>query len=203
MKFLPSSLIVVIAILLTTSCPNPANTIQQQVADPSLSPPTGTYTTIQSVAISTTTARSGDPLHNRWKHPNGWHLGRYTQPRLVCGRMKQSAVAYQSGWTESEVATAAYTISGIGPAIYAATANGLSVSTNGGANWTNYLPNNRAGNNVMYGVYVVGIDNLLSFKCWIGRFYGCGSHMDKLWKSSRISSKRCLCRWINRNMPGK
>ena len=43
-----------------------------------------------------------------------------------------------------------------GSTIYAATSVGVSVSTNGGTNWTNYTTANGLGDNYVYGVFAIG-----------------------------------------------
>ena len=135
MKFLLSSLIIGIISLSLTSCPtdtsspnstaantappntssastSPANTSPQQVAALTFSPAAGTYTSIQTVTISTTTSGASIRYTTDGSTPTETVGTAYSAPFRVATTETIMAIAYEAGWTDSTVATAAYTISG-------------------------------------------------------------------------------------------
>src|SRR5262249_35773967 len=85
---------------------------QQQVATPTFSVAAGTYSTAQTVAISTTT--SGDTIRytTDGSTPSSNAGIVYSSPITVSNSMTIKAIAYESGWTTSAVGSAAYTITG-------------------------------------------------------------------------------------------
>ena len=134
-KFLLSSLIIGIISLSLTSCPtdtsspntaaantappntssantSPANTSSQQVAALTFSPAAGTYTSIQAVTISTTTSGASIRYTTDGSTPTETVGTAYSAPIRVATTETIKAIAYEAGWTDSTVATAAYTISG-------------------------------------------------------------------------------------------
>ncbi len=85
---------------------------QQQVANPTFSPPGGTFTGPFSVTISTSTAGSSIRYTTNGTAPTPTTGTLYTGPVTVSASTTFQAIAYQTGFTASDVVTASYTISG-------------------------------------------------------------------------------------------
>ncbi len=94
-------------IALIVGCPNPP---LPQVADPTFSPPEGTYSSPQSVAIMTTMAGAGIRYTIDGSTPTSTVGSLYSSPIDVSMSTTIKAVAYASGYTESEVVSASYEI---------------------------------------------------------------------------------------------
>jgi biotin transporter BioY len=89
-----------------------AYTITGTVATPTFSVAGGTYTTAQTVAISSTTPGSSIRYTIDGSTPSSTVGTLYTSPIPVSSSMTVKAVGYNSGWTNSTVSSAAYTITG-------------------------------------------------------------------------------------------
>ena len=132
---------------------------QNQVSTPQFSPGAGTYSSAQAVTISTSTTGASIRYTTDGSIPTETTGTLYTAPFSVMASETLNAIAYETGWIDSTVASATYTItlhftnyttaSGLGSnniggiaisgsTIYAATTGGVSISTNGGSSWTNY-----------------------------------------------------------------
>jgi AraC-like DNA-binding protein len=97
----------------TDSAVNSATyTITGTVVAPSFSPGGGTYTTAQSVTISTTTPNATIRYTTDGSQPSETAGTIYTGPITVAGSMTIKAIAYESGWNDSSISSAAYTITG-------------------------------------------------------------------------------------------
>jgi len=83
---------------------------QQQVAAPAFSPAPGTYSSAQSVAISTTTG--GATIHYTidGSTPTSTTGTVYTAPVSISGTTTLKAIAFESGFTDSPVTSGVYTI---------------------------------------------------------------------------------------------
>ena len=83
---------------------------QSQAATPTFAPPPGTYSSAQSVTISTTT--SGASIHYTidGSTPSSTAGTPYSGPVSVSSSMTLKAVAFNPGMADSPVATASYTI---------------------------------------------------------------------------------------------
>ncbi|MEK0314598.1 chitobiase/beta-hexosaminidase C-terminal domain-containing protein [Cohnella sp. 56] len=84
---------------------------QQQVATPTFSPAAGTYTSVQSVTISTATSGASIRYTTDGSTPTSAST-LYTGAINVASTQTIKAIAIKSGMTDSAVATAAYTIHG-------------------------------------------------------------------------------------------
>ena len=89
-----------------------AYTITGTVAVPTFSVADGTYTTAQMVAISSTTTGSSIRYTTDGSTPSSTVGTLYSGPIPVSSSMTVKAIGYMSGWTNSAVSSAAYTITG-------------------------------------------------------------------------------------------
>ena len=81
------------------------------VADPTFSPAAGTYTTAQSVTISTSTSGASIRYTTDGSAPSETHGTVYSGPVSVSsGTVAFQAIGYESGFTDSNVVSASYTI---------------------------------------------------------------------------------------------
>ncbi len=85
-----------------------------QVVTPTFSPVAGTYTSAQSVTISTTTSGASIRYTTDGSTPTSSVGTLYSSPVSVSSSLTLKAIAYKAGMTDSLVASAAYTISGGG-----------------------------------------------------------------------------------------
>ena len=85
------------------------------VATPTFSPPAGTYSGSQSVTISTTTAGSAIRYTTDGSTPSSSYGTLYTGPVTVSANTTLQAIAYQTNFVDSAVASASYTINGSQP----------------------------------------------------------------------------------------
>jgi BspA type Leucine rich repeat region (6 copies)/Chitobiase/beta-hexosaminidase C-terminal domain/Bacterial Ig domain len=85
--------------------------IAGQVATPTFTPAAGIYTVAQTVAISTTTPGATIRYTTDGSTPTETYGTVYSGTNTVSGSETIKAIAYESGWTDSVVATASYTIS--------------------------------------------------------------------------------------------
>ena len=95
------------------------------VADPTLSPGAGFYSSTQSVSITTSTPSTTIRYTTDGSTPSDSHGTVYTVPVVVAASETIKAVAYLSGWTDSAVVSAAYTITPPPPSGTAARSNTL------------------------------------------------------------------------------
>jgi hypothetical protein len=89
-----------------------AFTITGTAATPTYSPGSGTYTTAQSIAISTTTPGATIRYTTDGTTPSGTQGTVYSGPVTVASSTTVKAIAYESGWNDSGVGSASYTITG-------------------------------------------------------------------------------------------
>jgi hypothetical protein len=82
------------------------------VAQPTFSPASGTYSSGQSVIISTTTPGATIRYTTDGSMPSSTYGTPYTVPVAVNSSMTLKAIAYESGWADSSVSSAAYLICG-------------------------------------------------------------------------------------------
>ncbi|GGA61489.1 hypothetical protein GCM10011507_11240 [Edaphobacter acidisoli] len=80
-------------------------------AAPTFSPSGGTYTTAQSVTISTTTSGATIRYTTNGTAPSETNGTIYTGPVAISSTTTLEAIAYESGYTDSSVTSANYTIS--------------------------------------------------------------------------------------------
>ncbi|MGA3008476.1 MAG: chitobiase/beta-hexosaminidase C-terminal domain-containing protein [Opitutaceae bacterium] len=83
----------------------------QQVATPTFSPAGGTYASAQSVAISDSTSGASIRYTTDGSTPSETAGTLYSGPVSIASTTTLKAIAYESGMTDSSVATATYTIS--------------------------------------------------------------------------------------------
>jgi polygalacturonase len=115
------------------------------VADPVFSPAGGTYTTTQSVAITSSTSGASIRYTTDGSTPSATVGTIYSGPVSVSGSETLTAIAYESGFTNSAVTNATYTI-GSTPATFnfeaasmSPVGTGATVSTSADSNVTGGL----------------------------------------------------------------
>jgi hypothetical protein len=79
-------------------------------ATPTFSPPAGTYSSAQTVSISTTTGGASIRYTTDGSTPTETHGTVYSTPFVIGNSITINAVAYESGFNDSSVASADYTI---------------------------------------------------------------------------------------------
>ena len=82
------------------------------VATPTISPSGGTYTTAQNITLSCTTSGASIRYTTDRSIPTETYGTIYSGLINISSTATLNAVAYKTGWTDSSVATAIYTISG-------------------------------------------------------------------------------------------
>jgi len=87
-------------------------TITGTVATPIITPTAGTYTSAQTVSLSCATPGSSIRYTTDGTTPSTTTGILYSDPITVSSSATVKAIAYQSGWTTSSVASAAYVITG-------------------------------------------------------------------------------------------
>ncbi len=90
-------------------------TYKIRVLPPTFSPTGGTYTTAQTVTLSTATAGASINYTTDGSTPSNTAGTPYTGPITVAGTTTVKAVAFMSGLTNSTVSTAKYTIRAVAP----------------------------------------------------------------------------------------
>ena len=85
--------------------------VPPQVASPTFSPAAGTYTSAQTVTISTATSGASIRYTTDGSAPSETAGTVYSAPITVSSTETVKAIAYESGMTDSAVASATYTIS--------------------------------------------------------------------------------------------
>ena len=96
--------------LIDSSVATAAYTIETQVAQPAFSPTGGTYNSTQTVTISTTTSGATIAYTLDGSTPSETHGTPYAGAITVSSTETIKAIAYESGMTDSSVASATYTI---------------------------------------------------------------------------------------------
>ncbi len=86
-------------------------TLPPAVADPTFTPPAGTYSSAQSVTISTTTSGASIRYTTDGSVPSETAGTIYSGPVSIGSTATLKAIAYKSGMTDSNVVIGAYTIS--------------------------------------------------------------------------------------------
>jgi RHS repeat-associated protein len=94
----------------TSSVGSATYTINPPVATPTFSPTGGTYTSTQSVTIGTTTSGATIRYTIDGSTPSETHGTVYSSAISVASATTINAIAYESGYTDSSVASASYTI---------------------------------------------------------------------------------------------
>ena len=115
------------------------------VAVPAISPAGGTFSSAQSVTISTTTAGASIRYTTDGSTPSSTVGAVYSGPVSVSSSLTLKAIAYASGMNNSSVTTATYTIAaaiggsgaatGVATATGGGTVSGVATVTNGGTAW--------------------------------------------------------------------
>jgi len=108
----------------------PSNPPPAQVAAPAFSPAGGTYSSAQSVTISTTTGGASIRYTTDGSTPSETSGTAYSGPVTVGATTTLKAIAYESGMTDSTVSSATYTISS-GGATVSFEAENLAVTNSG------------------------------------------------------------------------
>ena len=91
-------------------------TINGPCATPTFSPAAGTYTTSTSVTISTTTGGATHPLYHQRHHPSSTVGTVYSSAVSITATSTLQAIAYETGYSNSAVASGVYTIQCAAPA---------------------------------------------------------------------------------------
>lgn len=115
-----------------------------QVSTPTFSPAAGTYASAQTVTISTSTSGASIRYTTDGSTPSETAGTLYSSPVTVSATETVKAIAYESGWSDSSVASASYTINSGGSNWYSSawsyrkpiTINATQVS--GSSNLTNF-----------------------------------------------------------------
>jgi hypothetical protein len=96
--------------MLNSAVASATYTISAGVATPTLNPPAGTYTTQRTVTIATTTV--GATIHYTLDGttPSQTNGTPYTAPVVIPVTTTLKAMAFKTGWNDSNVVTGAYTI---------------------------------------------------------------------------------------------
>jgi hypothetical protein len=99
---------------------------QSQVAAPSFTPPAGTYSTAQSVTIATTTGGASIHYTTDGSTPTPTTGTLYSGPVNIGSTKTLKAIAFESGFTNSNVTSGTYTISATPPPTVTLEAENLS-----------------------------------------------------------------------------
>jgi hypothetical protein len=102
-----------------------------QVATPSFSPAGGTYTSAQSVTITTATSGASIRYTTDGSNPTAATGTLYAGPVAISSTSTLKAIAYKSGSTDSAVASATYTINTSTPTVITVEAESLARTTSG------------------------------------------------------------------------
>ena len=106
-------------------------TAPPQAAAPTFSPPAGTYANTQMVAISTTTGGASIRYTVDGSTPTETHGTVYSSPVSISATATLKALAYKTGYTDSAVTSATYTISVTPPPTLNFEAESLSYTPSG------------------------------------------------------------------------
>lgn len=102
-----------VLLLLSFGCGVGVDESQNSVATPQFSPPAGTYTEAQDVAITTSTADAAIRYTTDGSTPTETSGTLYSAPVHIGETLILKAVAYRWGWTTSYMASGQYTISSV------------------------------------------------------------------------------------------
>lgn len=102
-----------VLLLLSFGCGVGVDESQNSVATPKFSPPAGTYTEAQDVAITTSTADAAIRYTTDGSTPTETSGTLYSAPVHIGETLILKAVAYRWGWTTSYMASGQYTISSV------------------------------------------------------------------------------------------
>ena len=136
------ALFLFVLLLLSFGCGVGGDESQNSVATPKFSPPAGTYTEAQDVAITTSTADAAIRYTTDGSTPTETSGTLYSAPVHIGETLILKAVAYRSGWTTSYMASGQYTISSVvaapafspGPGTYTTALDvGITTATAGAA----------------------------------------------------------------------
>ncbi len=176
-----------------------------QVATPSFSPEAGTYTSPQSVTISTTTSGATIRYTTDGSTPSDTTGTVYSAPISVTVSQTLKAIAYESGWVDSAVATATYTLPGSSwttrtlPSLnwwYAAAyGNGVFVAITGGT-----LPNTAAAYSTDNGATWIAT-TMPSSQAWSSVAYGNDVFVAIGWNGSVAATSPDGITWTQRTLP--
>jgi len=97
--------------LLLVNCPSAPKPPERTVAGPTFSPAEGSYTAVQTVTIATSTEGAQIRYTTDSSAPSSTSGTVYTEPVQVSATTTLRAVAYKTGWNDSPVASATFTIS--------------------------------------------------------------------------------------------
>jgi hypothetical protein len=122
---------------------------QSQVAAPSFSPGAGTYSSAQSVTISTTTSGASIRYTTDGSTPSATTGTLYAGPVSIGSTTTLKAIAYESGFTNSNVTSGTYTISSTPPPTVTLEAENLS-PVGSGATVSTGSDSNASGGVVVY-----------------------------------------------------
>ena len=101
------SVVAVMLVLTAASCQEKTTEPNEEtVANPTFSPPEGTYTSAQNVTISCAT--SGATIY--YSTDGSTPSTQYTVPVNIASTATLKAKATKEGWTDSQIASASYTI---------------------------------------------------------------------------------------------
>ncbi len=138
-----------------------------QVATPTFSPGSGSYTTAQSVAISTTTSGASIRYTTNGTTPSETAGTLYSGPVSVSSTTTVKAIAYESGMADSAVASATYSF-GPGPLAIAATSEsgddggGHTVAMTIDGNFSTYWQSTTNGTSTAFVQYDLGANHSVS-----------------------------------------
>ena len=107
-------------------------TINGACATPTFTPAAGTYSSAQSVTISTTTSGASINYTTNGTTPSSTVGTAYTSPVAISATSTLQAIAYKTGYSNSTVASGVYTISSSGISSLQVNCGGAAVS---GTNW--------------------------------------------------------------------
>ncbi len=146
----------------TLSTPLPA------VATPTFSPGAGSYTSPQSVTISTTTSGASIRYTTDGSTPGETAGTLYSGPVSIGSTTTLKAIAYESGMADSAVASAAYSFGGPGSLAIAATSEsgddggGHTVAATIDGNFSTYWQSTTNGTSTAFVQYDLGANHTVS-----------------------------------------
>jgi len=98
--------------LLLVNCPSAPKPPENTVAEPTFSPVEGSYTGVQTVTITTSTEGAQIRYTTDSSMPSSTSGTVYAEPVQVPATTTLRAIAYKTGWNDSPVASATFTIPG-------------------------------------------------------------------------------------------
>lgn len=123
-----------------------------QVAAPTFNPAAGTYTSAQSVTLSTTTSGASIRYTTDGSNPSSSSGTLYSAPVNVASSLTLKAIAYKSGMSDSTITSGAYTIS-VGTGAFVMSGNQVSMeaenansrTSGGGKSWNDITQSGASG----------------------------------------------------------